>query len=288
MSSTDALQSGFYGVSYMSHLDHSHLFLALLHLLRPLSRLLLKRGVSYGVFAEAAKLAFVEAAQHDLALPGRKQTTSRISTMTGLSRKEVLHLLTKERTGIIEAQHKLSRTARVIGGWIADSRFTNKKHQPLLLPFEGAQPNFSELVRDYSGDIPPRTIADELSRLGAVTVTEKGELQLLQKAYIPQTGSDEQFEILAEDVSDLVNTIAHNLEQADPAQRRFQRKVFYNNVPIEYVDELRLFIATNGQQCLETINRKLAKYDRDNNAKLRGTQRMKIGLEMHAIEEKLS
>lgn len=272
----------------MSHLDHSHLFQALVLMLRPLARLLLKRGVSYGVFVEAAKLAFVEAAQHDLAVPGRKQTTSLISTMTGLSRKEVQHLLTDERTGVIEVQHKLSRTARVISGWIADARFINKKKQPLPLPFEGGSPNFSELVRDYSGDIPPRTIADELARLGAVIVTDKGDLQLQLKAYIPQTGSDEQFEILAEDVADLVKTISHNLEQTEPNQRRFQRKVFYNNVPIEYVEELRKFIATHGQQCLETINRKLAKYDRDNKAKLPGTQRMKIGLEMHAIEEKLS
>ncbi len=277
----------FLGAPSMSHLDHGHLFHALVRMLRPLARLLLKRGTSYGVFVEAAKIAFVEAAQHDLAIPGRKQTTSRISTMTGLSRKEVQHLLTQEQTGIIETQHKLSRTARVIGGWIADPRFTNNKNQPLPLPFEGAQPDFTELVRNYSGDITARTIADELSRLGAISMTDEGKLQLLKQAYIPQTGSDEQFELLAEDVADLLMTISHNLEQADPEQRHFQRKVFYNNIPIEYVDELRRFIADNAQQCLETINRKLAKYDRDNNAKLRGTQRMKIGLEIHAIEEKI-
>lgn len=270
----------------MSHVDHSHLFKALVHMLRPLAKLMLKRGNSYGVFAEAAKLAFIEAAQHDLALPVRKQTVSRISTLTGLSRKEVQHLLNQETTGINPPQHKLSRAARVISGWITDSRFSNKQHQPLPLPFEGNTISFTQLVRDYSGDIPPRTIADELTRLGAVMVNEKGEFQLLQKAYIPTENTDEQFDLLAEDVSDLLNTITHNFEQPDASTKRFQRKVYYNNIPIEHIEELHRYIANTAQTCLETINRKLLSYDRDNNPEITGTGRAKIGLEMHIIEEK--
>lgn len=271
----------------MSHTDHSQLFKALARMLRPLARLLLKRGNSYGVFAEAAKLAFVEAAQQDLALPGRKPTVSRISTLTGLSRKEVQHLLGLETIGQIQAQHKLSRAARVISGWITDKRFCTKQHQPRPLPFEGDANSFTLLVRDYSGDIPPRTIADELTRLGAIAINDKGEMQLLQKAYIPSANTDEQFDLLAEDVADLITTITHNLEQPSPADKRFQRKVYYNNVPIEHLAELRQFIADTAQHCLETINRKLAKYDRDNNPKLRGSGRTKLGLEMHLIEEQL-
>lgn len=256
-------------------------------MLRPLARLLLKRGLSYGVFSEATKLAFVEAALHDLALPGKKPTASRISTLTGLSRKQVSWLLNLETTGVVDAQHKLNRAARVIGGWISDRRFTDKNQQPLSLAFDGVANSFSTLVRDYSGDIPPRTIADELTRLGAIALTTQGELQLLRAAYIPAAGSDEQINFLADDVADLLNTITHNIEHTDPQHKRFQRKVFYNNIPVEVMEELRQYIAAQGQQCLETINRKLAHYDRDNHPAVRGTKRIKVGLAIHAIEEPL-
>ncbi|HEY9148836.1 MAG TPA: DUF6502 family protein, partial [Gammaproteobacteria bacterium] len=62
---------------------------ASLRLLRPLVRILLRNGVSYGAFADWVKWVFVDVADKEFALPGRKQTVSRVSVITGLSRKEV-------------------------------------------------------------------------------------------------------------------------------------------------------------------------------------------------------
>jgi len=65
---------------------------AILRLLRPLVRVLLRNGISYSGFADLAKWVFVDIAAKEFGVPGRKQTDSRISVITGLTRKEVARI----------------------------------------------------------------------------------------------------------------------------------------------------------------------------------------------------
>ena len=52
--------------------------------------------------------------------------------------------------------------ALIVGGWVRDQAYHDSKDPPADLPMEGETGSFSALVRDFSGDIPPRAIADEL------------------------------------------------------------------------------------------------------------------------------
>ena len=58
-------------------------------LLQPLVRILIRQGISYGELSEILKGVFVEVADRDFGLPGRKISQSRIAIITGLTRKEV-------------------------------------------------------------------------------------------------------------------------------------------------------------------------------------------------------
>ncbi len=257
------------------------------YLLRPLARVLLRRGMGYGEFAEAAKTAFVEAAQFDLAIPGRKQTTSRVSTITGLSRKEVHRLLNQDDQQQFDSLHKLNRAARVISGWSSDERFVDEKGQPRELMFEGDGNDFALLVKEYSGDITARTIADELTRTGAIAQDSEGRLRLIKQAYIPDADSVEQFKLLSESIAELTQTIEHNIIHKD--DKFFQRKVFYDNIPAENVAELKEQINQKAQSCLEEINQILVQYDRDHTSSSgqTNTEQVKLGLAMHYFEETL-
>lgn len=257
-------------------------------LLRPFARILLRRGMSYGEFAEAAKSAFVDVAANDLVLPGRKQTTSRISTITGLSRKEVFRLQNQTETETIDALHKLNRAVRVISGWTTDPRYVDADNKPLPLPFEKATPSFSELVKDYSGDITARTIADELTRIGAIAQDSDGKLQLVRQAYIVQSDTLAQLKLFSETVAELTASIEHNMQTDDPAQKRFQRKVYYDNIPVEAVAALKQAVATRAQTCLQDINQELVAHDRDHNAEVAGSGRKKIGVGIYYFEEDMT
>ncbi|MEN8205867.1 MAG: DUF6502 family protein [Pseudomonadota bacterium] len=66
---------------------------ATIRILRALVRVLLRYGMPFDSFAELAKRVYIDVAQKDYSLPGRKQSISRISTLTGIYRREVSRLL---------------------------------------------------------------------------------------------------------------------------------------------------------------------------------------------------
>ena len=259
---------------------------AALRILRALVRILLRYGMSFEGFVELAKRVYVDVASKDFAIPGRKQSISRISTLTGIYRREVSRLL--ELPGIddseITARH--NRAARVIGGWLQDPDYTDKKGKARVLEPEGDKPSFNHLVRKYSGDIPVRAILDELQRVGAVKQDRDGQIHLLSRAYVPRHGEADMIAILGTDTTDFISTIDHNLQQADESSR-LQLKVVYDNLPEETIKEFQELASERGRDLLEEFNTWLAERDRDSNPDSEGTGRVRAGLGIYYFEEKI-
>jgi hypothetical protein len=233
----------------------------LLRLLRPLVRILLRNGFAFGDLAEVMKKVYVEVADQDFVLPGKKNTIARIATITGLTRKEVQRIKNLAADDFGDAgQQQFNRAARVISAWIRDPRFSNNG-QPLPLLFQGDMPNFSELVRLHSGDIPARAVLDELFFVNAIEEDTEGYLHLKVRAYIPCANDASSFYLVGESVADLLETLQHNL--AFPKQPYFQRRVAYDAIPSADVPLLQKALAAMAQQALEDMNALLAKYDLD-------------------------
>jgi len=257
---------------------------AMLKLLRPLVRVLLRNGVPYGVFADLAKRAYVDVAMHDLEVPGRKQTFSRASVITGLSRKEITRLQKIDYPKVAESADRYNRAARVISGWVRDSRFNDGNGQPRSLPIDGNGPTFADLVKQFSGDVPARAILDELLRVGVVEKQPNGNLRLLERAYVPRTGEADKLGILGTDVAGLISTIDRNL-RCDPDLAFFQRKVYYDNLPDEVIPELLSLTTEHAQALLERLDGWMSQHDRDNNTDVTGTGRRCAGVGVYYFED---
>ena len=257
---------------------------AILRLLRPLVRVLLRNGVTYGAFADLAKWVFVDVAGKEFGLPKRKQTVSRISVITGLNRKEVSRVQQIEAPDDSAVTHQYNRAARVIGGWSHDKRFSDGEGTPLVLPFEGSSPSFGELVKQYSGDMPARAVLDELQRIGAVEQERDGRLRLMVRAYVPLGDEEGKLNILGTDVYHLITTIDHNLQNAG-TEPRFQRKVAYDNLPSEALPQIRSLSSEKSQALLEELNSWLRQLDRDTNPEVEGTGRKRAGIGIYYFEE---
>jgi hypothetical protein len=258
---------------------------AVVRILSPLVRVLLRNGVSHGTFADIAREVFVQVAMKEFALQNRKQTVSRISVLTGLTRKAVKELMEKPAGGSRELAETYNRAARVIAGWRRDREFQNDRGLPADLPFRGEQGSFSALVRKYSGDIPPRAVFDELERTRAVSRLADGRVQLLVNAYLPTMDKRMKMHILGTDAGQLIDTIGHNLE-ADKDRAFFQRKVAYDNLPYEALESFRKSGAAQSQKLLERLDSELAKKDRDGNPAIKGTGRYTAGVGIYYFEEK--
>lgn len=264
------------------------LFSAVLKLLRPLVRIFLRNGVPYGTFADLAKSVYVDVAVEEFGIPGRKQTDSRVSIITGLNRKEVRRIKALpqvngehgENEAITQRYH---RAARVISGWVRDRQFANAKGQPADLPLEGDEVSFTALVKLYSGDIPVRAILDELLRVEGAEYLENGKVRLKTRAYITDTGEEEKLAILGTDVKDLLDTIDHNI--CSKGSHFFQRKVEYDNLPEEVLAELQGMASKRGQTLLEEMDEWLSQHDRDTNPGMGGSGRKRAGMSIYYFEE---
>ncbi len=251
-------------------------------LLRPLVRLLLRNGVAYGTFADLAKRVYVDVATEEFGIPGRKQSKSRVSIITGLSRKEVLRVKRLRAPGDLGAALRYNRASRVVSGWVRDAAFTDRSGNPVDLPFDGEDPDFSALVRRYSGDAPARAILDELLRVGAVRRTPSGKIRLEERSYVPRKGEIDKIGILGTDVSDLIATIDHNILDAEAAY--FQRKVCYDNLPSEALPDLKEMAGPKAQSLLEVLDRWMSERDRDANPQAKGTGRKRAGIGIYYFE----
>lgn len=261
---------------------------AVKRLLRPLVRVLLRNGMSFKAFSDLAKRVFVEVGMGESGIPGKKQTISRVSILSGLSRKEVQRILGEHDVEDgSDLRDRYNRAARVIAGWVRDKDFSDAAGDPMPLSPEGARESFGLLVKRYSGDVPARAVLDELLRVGAVERLGDGRIRLLSRAYIPSTSDVDKLDILGADVADLIATIDHNLQRSgsDP---RFQRKVMYDNLPIEVMDEFRALSARHSQELIELLDAWLARHDRDTNPAARGTGRMRAGVGIFSFEENLN
>jgi Family of unknown function (DUF6502) len=262
-----------------------HLLAALLTLLRPLAKFLLARGIAFDSFVEVAKRAFIEVAEKDFDLPGKRQTDSRISVLTGLTRKEVARVRDEAEPLSAVADQRLNRAARVVSGWVRDFAPAKKtKAAPMTLALDGMQRSFAELVRRYSGDMPVQSVLDELLRAGTVTRRADGSVQLVNRTYLPAKDEAGKVSLLGNDARDLIATITHNLD-AGPADAYFQRKTSYNNLPANALDDVRELLRDDGQVFLERFDRMLAAKDRDMNAAVSGEGRKRAVIGLYYFEE---
>jgi len=240
----------------MSKNQQHALFSATRRLLRPLVRILLRNGVAHGAFAELTKKVFVDVAFDEFAPDGKKQTVSRVSAMTGLTRKEVARLHELQQTDDTSSQARYNRAVRVISGWMNDTRFHDSAGKPAELPVSGQPHSFDELVRQYSGDIPTRAMLSMLVESGSVEELD-GKVRLIRFAYVTGKDQAEKLDILGSDVFELISTIDHNLTAA-PEKLLFQRKVSYDNVDPAALTRLRKLSARKAQTLLEQLDRQYA------------------------------
>ena len=232
------------------------------HLLRPLIRLLIRHGVSADALNELVRKLYVDVASQEFRIAGKRQTFARISVITGLHRKEVSRLAKTTLADELGSIDEANRAAQVLTAWVRDAAFHDAQGNPLALPFAGPHPSFSSLAETHSGDMKPRSIANELIRVGAIK-EEGDKLRLTARGYVPAADPERLLEIMGRDTAELIETIDHNL-RAQPHERLFQRKVLYDNIALEDVEAFKAYSAERAQTLLEDLDRWLSRRDRGN------------------------
>ena len=258
---------------------------AVLRLLRPLVRLLLHHGVPYETFADLARWVYVDVAEKDFALPDKKQTASRISVITGLNRKEVARLqamTVEDNAGAIES---FNRAEKVVTAWRHEYPKAGSASHAAPLQLEGER-SFASLVKRYSGDMPVRAVLDELLRVGVARRLENGEVELISRGTVVPD-AENRLTLLAnfgQDAADFIASFSHNV-LASSEHKFFQRKAWFDNIPIEALAVSRELAKQHGQAALENFADQLSRFDRDVTPNSEGTGRARAVLGIYYFEE---
>lgn len=254
---------------------------AVIRILRPLVRVLIRHEMSHAEFAELARRAYVQEAYAHFGIAGRKMTYSRVAVLTGLTRKEVVRLVNIDESGT-QLPLAPNRAVRVIEGWLGDDEFLCKKGKPKNLPIHGEKGSFASLCARYSGDITLGAVLDELERVGVVERPDKKTVSLASPGYIPHADELEKVRIMSICSADQLNSAVQNLD-AEPGQRRFQRQFSYPNVPDSLAKDFREEAASRSAQLLEDLQTFYSQQHTDTDSNDEPVHR--VGLGIYHIDE---
>lgn len=253
----------------------------------PLVRLLLRNGVAFAEFSSMVRNLYVEVADKEFRLDGRKQSLARIAILTGITRREVKKILdTPEGQSANTAEQ--NRAARVFYGWLHDQEFLSHNKVPKALSIATSGPGtFDALVKKYSGDMPSRAVMDELQRVGAVSKDASGLLSMTSTGYVPSAGNPELLATASVSVGDLIRTIDHN-DQSTSENTFLQLAVTYDNISALDSEQFRNISRDRCKKLLLELDQLLGEEDRDRNPHLGGEGRLRTGISMFYFEEDMT
>lgn len=217
--------------------DHEVLLDALRAVMAPLARLAVARGLTYASAEETLKQAFVHAARGEQLALGQAphRLVSRISTVTGINRREVTRLVQAAADGPPVPDASLA--SQLFTRWLSD-RSLRVRGKPRPLPRQGDAPSFEALARSVTQDVHPRSLLDELCRLQlARWDVEDDTVTLIQDGFTPRGDWQRMLGFLGSNVGDHVQAAVQNV-LADESLH-FEQAVFADALSPESVEMLR-------------------------------------------------
>lgn len=214
--------------------------------------------MTYGEFSEVVKTSFVTIAAQEFRVPGKKMSKARIAIVTGLTRKEVHRLSEIDQKERFTLKTNLNRITRVLSGWHTDPDYVGPYGMPLEIRYDADNPKdatFVRLVQQYSGDMTPRAMLDELMRVGSVLETDHNWFKVLRREYVPEALAPDFLERLGRGVHDYVHTLEENMQKYDETTGRFERFVApEKGLRAEDLPKFDAYIRIRCQALLEEID----------------------------------
>jgi hypothetical protein len=248
---------------------------ALWAVLRPIATLAVARGLPCAVAEELLRRAFVQAAREAQPEPSNARVVSRISTATGLNRRQVTQLLERQ-TQAPPRQRSLAN--EVFAHWTTSRAFRDRHGKPRVLPRQGPGKTFEALAQSITRDVHPRSLLDELVRLGLATHdTENDTVALNRDTFVPSRDLARMLGFLGDNVGDHLSAAVHNVLTDEV--RHFEQAMFAHELSTQSVEEARAAIRVQWQALIDRMVPLLeGMIEADREAGRTQDQRLRVGL----------
>lgn len=267
--------------------QNSFIFKALTHVMRPLVRFMLARGITYVIFADWLKGVYVETALQDFCLSNKTTNDSRISVLTGVHRKDVKRLremVVKDSSMIIPTNVNLG--SQLVSAWLTNPNFM-LNNTPKAIPRlkkNGGEVSFEALAELITKDVRARALLDELERLGAVTIDENDMVSLVTEAFIPSKGEEEKVFYFGLGVGDHANAAINNVLGIQPSF--YDRILHYEALSPDVIEKIEALSKEHSTNLLQLINAETEKIINNTQDKSDDKRRFSLGIYFYHEDEK--
>jgi hypothetical protein len=259
---------------------------AVLLVLKPLARILLRHGIGHREFSEISKTAFVDVATADYGLRGRPTNISRVAVMTGLTRKEVRRIREKISNGDHAVVVKTTPLSEVLHRWHGEEEFLDSSGRPARLPFAGDMKSFTKLVKRFGGDVPPGAMRTELRRVGAIEEDDQGQLVAINRTVHPKGSHEKVIASFVHAVYPLISTIAHNVNSDRNEDSWAQMTTFSQNVSKRDLPRIRRINFDRLSELAESVDDLFLAYESLHESDNSGSEKSTVAVGVFYFEER--
>lgn len=228
---------------------------ALARLLSSVARLAVARGLPFAAAEEMLKQAFVDAAAAAHPTLAAHRRVSRISAATGINRREVTRLTrpTPPARDAASVAPGRSRASELFAHWRTQPPYRDARGEPRRLPRQGPAPSFETLAQAITRDVHPRSLLEELTRLGLAELDPATDtVSLVRDAFVPRGDRVRMLGFLGDNVGDHLGAAVDNV-LAGERTPHFEQAVFADGLTPESLATLRPLIAAQWRTLLATL-----------------------------------
>jgi Family of unknown function (DUF6502) len=248
--------------------------------LAPLARLAVARGLPYAALEEAMRRAVVKAAADVNPQIAPHRSVSRISTATGINRREVTRLTQPETAS---PRRGRSVAAEVFAHWLGSRTYRDRKGRPRVLPRLGPEPSFETLAHAVTRDVHPRSLLDELLRLKLAVLDEATDtVALLRDGFVPSGDRVRMLGFLSDNVGDHLAASVDNV-LAD-GRRHFEQAVFADGLSAASMGAVRAIVGPQWKGLLEALVPPLEKMI-EADAEIPTAERRRVRIGLYAYDD---
>lgn len=244
-------------------------------LLKPVAQLCIARAVTIQAVEELVRQSFVQAAREACEGARGDRLTSRISTMTGLTRREVTRLESSPEWQLPAAR---SPATDVLTLWMSQPGYTDLTGRPIVIPRLGAEPSFEALAGQVTRDVHPRTLMAELVRLQMVTHDIGTDmLTLVTQAFVPRADHARMLGFLGTNVGDHLRAAVTNV--LGTGNEHFEQALLADEMSEQSVGKARQLISDQWRSLMTSLVPQLQALIEDDARQQRPQDReLRIGL----------
>lgn len=211
---------------------------ALDSLMLPIAQLCVAKGVPIQAIEERLRRAFVEAARRASDGGNPERLTSRLSAMTGLTRREVSRIQT-----LVNPARSTSRStvSELFTHWLALPDYQGADG-PLELPRLGPAPSFETLAQSITRDVHPRSLLEALTRLRLAEWDEvRDTVRLVADAFVPRKQWVQMMGFLGDNVGDHLQAAITNV--LGQGNEHFEQSLYADELSAQSLQEARRLIS---------------------------------------------